>query len=78
MTDPDHHFIHQPNVRLYTERCPTCGSFWACERRGSRTCPICAGRRISEAQAEVTELTHRLNAQKAATARAAKARRKHG
>jgi hypothetical protein len=66
---------HAPKVRLVVERCWTCGSFWGCERRGARVCPVCATRKLGEAEHEVKALTHRLNAQKAATARAGKGRK---
>lgn len=75
MADEDLIVEHAPKIRLAVERCHACGSYWACERRGSRTCPLCAQRKVEAAEAEVTALTHRLNAQKAATARAGKGKR---
>ena len=60
-------------LTLKVERCYACGHFWAWETRvGSAKCPVCAQRKLDEAAAEVKQLEHRLNAQKAATTRAGK------
>ncbi len=63
-------------ISMSVQRCYDCGTFWACETRsGSGRCPICAGRKIDAAHEEQAKLEKRLNAQKAATSRAAKGRR---
>lgn len=67
---------HAPKVRLVVERCWECGAYWGCERRGARICPLCATRKVVEAEGKVAAITHRLNAQKAATARAGKGRKR--
>lgn len=67
---------HNPKITLAVQRCYDCGTFWACETRsGSGRCPICAERKIFAAHEEQAKLEKRLNAQKAATSRAAKGRR---
>lgn len=66
---------HQPTIALSIERCWECGSFWALEQGKNGKCPHCARRAIDAAYEESKQLEKRLNAQKAATSRAAKGRR---
>ena len=75
----DTEWIERPiTVSLKVERCYECGSVWACETRGGGRprCPCCAGRIIDAARAERDEFERKLNAQKAATTRAAKGRKR--
>jgi hypothetical protein len=64
---------HTFEVEITLTRCYDCGQFYGSES-GVKRCPRCSGERIDRLLEEHTKLERKLNAQKAATSRAAGSR----